>query len=1229
MNTDFPSHLSKNGKPVGAVMVVGGGIAGMQASLDLADAGFKVHLVEKGPALGGHMAQLDKTFPTNDCATCIVAPKLVEVGRHPNIELLTLTQLDALQGEAGRFQVILRQAPRYVVEDLCTGCAVCWDKCPVRDVPSEFHQRLGTRPAIYVDTPQAIPLVPVIDADHCRYMAYREAAKGLPGGQKPRTPDGRHMPECRICEKLCPQHAIDFNQTERTLELEAGAVILAAGFDLFEARALGEYGYGRYPNVITSLEFERILSASGPYQGRICRPSDGVTPRRIAFIQCVGSRNPSLGNDYCSAVCCMHATKEAIVAGERLPGLETTIFYIDLRAFGKGFYRYYQRARNECGVRYVRSMISAVKQKLPTNNLLLRYAGEDSDIYEEEFDLVVLSVGLKSSPAVAEFCDRLGLARNRHGFCATQPFSMVETSRAGIYACGTLTGPKDIPQTVMEASAAAACAAQLLSPARDTLVQEKETRPEREVSGEEPRIGAFICHCGTNIAGVVDVRGVAEFARSQPDVVVAEDNLHLCAPDAQARIKGLIEEHKLNRVLVAACSPRTHEPLFQETLQEVGLNKYLFEMTNIRDQCSWVHSSQPERATEKATSLVRMGLNRARHLTPLYSTKMDLNHRALVIGGGLAGMTAARALSAQGFEVYLVEKEGELGGNLRHLHYTLEGNGVQGYLADLIERVKCDALIHVYTHARVEQVEGCVGNFVTTVRSAEFEVRSEATSHFELPTSNFPFPTSPSPLPTSHFTLSHGVIIVATGASELKTNHYLYGWDDRVMTQRELEESLANQQSAISNLKSIVMIQCVGSREEQRPYCSRICCSQALKNALKVKEINPQAEVIILYRDLMSYGLKEEYYTRARAAGVTFIRYDLEQPPQVRKVLAVIRHGETPPANPDPSPLAISVRDANLGTEINFAADLLALSVATAAPQENQELARLLKVPLDGDGFFLEAHMKLRPVDFATDGIFVCGLAHSPKFMEETITQAQAAAARAATVLSREQIESEAMVPVINLEKCIGCAVCQTVCAFQAIRVKETDSGKRAEVMLAACKGCGLCGAACPYGANTPGHFTDRQLMAQISALAEAPRFSGDGFEPKILGFLCNWCAYAGADLAGSSRIQYPPNLHVVRVMCTGRIDPALIIEALMQGIDGVMMLGCHKGDCHYSTGNLHAEERMGHLRQVFEGVGLNPKRFHLDWVSASEGARFSELVNSFTEQIRELGPIEAANARH
>jgi heterodisulfide reductase subunit A-like polyferredoxin/coenzyme F420-reducing hydrogenase delta subunit len=1032
--------------------------------------------------------------------------------------------------------------------------------------------------------------------------------------------------ECLSCVAACGMKAIDHKMLPRSVALDVGAVILAPGFDLFEAQAIGEYGYGLHPNVITSMEFERILSASGPYQGHVRRPSDGLEPRRIAFIQCVGSRNLAQGNDYCSAVCCMYATKEAIVAKEHTKGLEASIFYIDLRAFGKGFYRYYQRAKDEHGVRYIRSMISSVKERQPTKNLLLKYV-EDGRVREEEFDLVVLSVGLRPTPKLAELCDRLSITVNGHGFCTTQPFEPVETSRPGVFACGTITGPKDIPQTVMEASAAAADVAQLLAPARGTLVREKEFAPERDVVGEEPRIGAFICHCGTNIGGVVDVPGVAEFARSLPGVVVAEDNLHICAPDAQVRIKELVAEHRLNRVFVASCSPRTHEPLFQETLQEAGLNKYLFEMANIRDQCSWVHMNQPDKATEKAKDLVRMGLGRARYLTPLHTTKLDLNHRALVIGGGLAGMTAARTLSDQGFEVYLVEKERELGGNLRHLHYTLEGNHVQEYLSHLIEEVQRDPLIHLYTGARVTRVDGCIGNFAAEVKTAQGEASR----------------------------LESGVIVVATGAQEHRTDKYLYGQDSRVITQRELEERLAQWEAegqrgrgaeeqgsargdlssasplpySSASLNSVVMIQCVDSRNDERPYCSRICCSQALKNALKLKEVNPDVNAFVLYRDLMSYGLKEEYYTKAREAGIKFIRYEVaEEPKVVRNGHLISGAAFTTKSNSNPSlgsrtSLQVSVMDVGLRRRLDLPADLVVLSVPTVAPKENQALAQMLKVPLDGDGFFLEAHIKLRPVDFATDGIFVCGLAHGPKFVEETIVQAQAAAGRAATILSQAQIESQAMVPYVDLDKCIGCRVCESVCNYQAIQVQETSKGKKAQSLLAACKGCGVCSVACPQTANMLGHFTDPQLLAQIKAFGEAPRISKNGFEPKILGFLCNWCAYAGADLAGVSRLQYQPNFHTMRVMCSGRIDPAFIVEAFLQGIDGVMVLGCHPGDCHYAVGNLYARDRMAYLQRVMEQVGLDARRFKLDWVSASEGARFAEVVNAFTNQVRALGPID------
>jgi heterodisulfide reductase subunit A len=743
----------------------------------------------------------------------------------------------------------------------------------------------------------------------------------------------------------------------------------------------------------------------------------------------------------------------------------------------------------------------------------------------------------------------------------------------------------------MEASAAAARAMALLAKAKGTLVTEKRYPPEKDVSEQEPRIGAFICHCGKNIAGVVDVTEVVDYARELPNVVYAEDSLYTCSTDSCEHIKEIIEEHDLNRVIVSSCTPRTHEPLFQDTIRQTGLNPYLFEMANIRDQCSWVHMHEPEKATTKAKNLVRMAAAKANLLHPLHPTLVDVNRRTLVVGGGLAGMTAALELAGQGFETVLVEKSEALGGNLRHLHYTLHENHVQEYLAQLIEEVERSPRIHIYKGARVELMSGSLGDFTTEICTANGEsVRVEC-----------------------------GAIIVATGAQEHRTVKYLYGQDDRVLTQRDLEERLAKHATESSeernsndfdDLSSVVMIQCVSSRDDERPYCSRICCSQALKNALKLKDINPKTEVIVLYRDLMSYGLREESYTRAREAGVKFLRYDAAEAPEV----VFDANGN--------SKLQVSVVEADLRRKLDLPADLVVLSVPTVAPMENSDLAKILKVPLDADGFFLEAHMKLRPVDFSADGIFMCGLAHGPKFMEETIIQSQAAAARVASTLAQPRIESQAMVPIIDLEKCIGCRVCESICAYQAIMVEETASGKKARVRLAACKGCGSCSAACPQLANNLGYFTDPQLLAQIRAFGEVPRFSANGFEPKILGFLCNWCAYAGADLAGVSRIPYQPNFHTMRVMCTGRIDPSFIIEAFLQGIDGVMVLGCHSGDCHYTVGNLYARDRMAYLERVMEQVGLDSQRFKLDWVSASEGARFAEVVNTFTDQVRALGPI-------
>jgi len=1004
----------------GAVLVVGGGIGGIQAALDLAESGYYVYLVEQSPAIGGVMAQLDKTFPTNDCSICILSPKLVECGRNLNVDIITYADILDVSGKPGNFKVRVNKRARYVNESLCTGCGICQTKCPWK-TDSEFDQGLGKRKAIYIPYAQAIPNVPVIDKELCVYFK---------------------TGKCRACEKFCSVEAVDFNQTDQTIELQVGSIILCPGFNKFEASLVPQYGYGRYPNVVTSIEFERILSASGPYQGELLRPSDRQQAQKIAWIQCVGSRGESPQSSYCSSVCCPYAIKEAIVAKEHSPiPLDTAIFFMDMRTFGKGFEAYYERAMNEYRVRLIRCRPSVIEEVPETRNLRIKYETEDGKLIKEEFDLVVLSVGLEPSKGAKELASRLGIELNKYGFCKTDGFLPVETSKPGIFVSGAFSGPKDIPETVTQASAATALAAALLSPARNSLIKKKEYPPERDIIGEPPRIGVFVCHCGVNIGGVVDVPGVKEYAASLPDVVYAEANLYACSQDTQELIKERIKEHDLNRVVVAACSPRTHEPLFQETIRQGGLNKYLFEMANIRDQCSWVHKGQPELATEKAKELVKMAVAKARLIQPLTELSVSVVNKALVIGGGIAGMTAALKLAEQGFMCFLVEKSDKLGGNLRDIYWTLDGKDVQQLLKETIDRVHHHRLIEVYLNAEIKDITGYIGNFRTTVRRSEAEE-----------------------------TLEHGVIIVATGGQEYKPKEYLYGEHPNVVTQKELEHKLATHTLEEKAVNDVVMIQCVGSRNQERPYCSRVCCSQAIKNALKIKEINPSANIYVLYKDVRTYGFREEFYTTARAEGVTFIRYDDSHKPEVAS-----KNGK----------LNVAVLELMLGEKVAIDCDLVALS-SGIIPNKVDELARLLKTPVNEDGFLMEAHVKLRPADSSTRGIFLCGIAHSPQMIDESISQAMGAAGRASIPLSKGYVTVEGIVSSVDVEKCIGCGLCESVCAFEAIRLKPVNGVNKAETISALCTGCGLCAASCPQQAITMGHFTDDELIAQINALAVA-----------------------------------------------------------------------------------------------------------------------------------------------
>jgi len=1015
---------SDSSERFGDVMVVGGGISGIQAALDLASAGFRVFLVDRAPTIGGKMAQLDKTFPTNDCSMCIESPKFIECDRHPNIEILTYTEVDSVEGEAGAFEVTVTKKPRYVREDRCTGCTVCVEYCPV-GVPDQFNQELSDNKAIHIYFSQAVPLVPFID-QRCLFL---------------------QDDKCSICAAVCQNDAIDLRQTATQEVIHVGAIVLAPGYEAFDPRARGDYGYGQLDNVVTSLDFERLLCATGPHEGEILRPSDHKHPHNIAWIHCVGSRQVSEGgHSYCSSVCCSYIQKQVILAKDHDAGTRATVFHNDIRSYGKDFERFYQRAAGLDGVRFIRSYVSTGQESPQTKNVSIRYATA-TGVKEEEFDLVVLGVGL-CPPADADgLAETFGIELNAHGFCKTNPENPIESSRPGIFVSGAFQGPMDIPEAVVGASGAGALTGGLLGYRRGKLAKDRVYPAERDVSAEDVRVGVFACHCGANIGRVVDVPDLVEYAKSLDHVAHAEEGLFVCSTDAAEQISKTIREKGLNRVVVAACTPRTHEPLFRDTLREGGINQYFFDMANIREHCSWVHSKEKEEACRKAKDIVRMSVARTVNLEPLQEFDLPVDKRGLVVGGGLAGMTSALALADQGFEVHLVERENELGGMARRIHTTLEGLDVQAYLRELIRKVYQHPLVHVLHDATITDVSGYVGNFATTVLS-EGRVA----------------------------TIRHGAAILATGAAEYRPSEYRYGEDPRVLTQLELEGRLASGDDELEAAESLVMIQCVGCRNEERSYCARICCSQAVKNALKLKELRPQMNVYVLFRDMRTYGFREDSYLEAAKKDVKLVRWEPDGRPEVEAV-----DEEEKPV------LRVTVPDPILAKRLSLDADLLVLSAAAVPAEGSAELGRLFKVALSPDGFFQEAHVKLRPVDFAADGIFLCGTAHYPKHIPEALSQAYGAAGRAASLLSQDTVTASGSVCEVNEEACVSCGACITACTYEAIDFRDTPKGKKARVNPILCKGDGLCNAKCPTNAIVLKHFTDEEVCCQLDAALAAP----------------------------------------------------------------------------------------------------------------------------------------------
>lgn len=1008
----------------------------MRASLDLADAGLRVFLIEQTLSLGGRVAQLGFMFPQHDCVLCrgtpdhgygctrpSISPAFNRHNQHPNINILTNTRVVDVEGQAGDFTVSLRQEPRFVDNQRCVNCGLCTVVCPV-ELPDSYQQGMSMRKAAYKVASRAAPDTYVID-------------------------HGPYCDGCRKCAEVCPTHAIRLDDTARLMSVDVGAIILALGFKAYDPGPLEELGYGRFPNVISAMQYERLASRSGPTEGTIRRPSDHRAPRSVAWLQCIGSRDQT--NPYCSSICCMYATKEAVLARQRLDNsVDCEIFIMDERAFNKEYNAYFEQARNKHGIRYHRSRISQITEDPETQDLIMQYADPDGTRHQARFEMVVLSTGLQPPDSVGELTRMLDLELNEYGFCQTEKFTPLHTTHSGVFVCGAFASPKEISETIIDASGAAGEVMHLLNGQLYNHAYSREWPflssgvfpEEKDVSNEAVRVGVFACTCGGAISDTIDVRSLIRASEYFEGVTVAEVVDYACLPETLAHIQAHIEQDDINRIVIAGCSSRTHESLFQRMARSAGLNPYLVELVNLRDHCARVHHGQPELACKKALELVRMALGRVDAAKPIHKNTFRPTPVALVIGGGLSGMTSALTIADSGYEVVLVERSDVLGGNLQDMFYVAEGVNPRRLGRDLINRIRAHKRITALVRTEMIRHHGHVGEFWADLRTT-FENGDRET-----------------------FRIDHGIIILATGAQELRDHHLLK--QPGVITQRELEEMIVHHPEKIAALKDVVMIQCV--RSDGTPdYCSRVCCTNTLKNAIRLKLFNPGCSVSILYKNIVTYGFREKFYTEARKLGVLFIRYTDEAPPEI--VPLGSRH-------------MVRVHDLALDRDIHLPADLVPLSMPVVPSNGTRQIAEMLHLPLSTEGFFEEAQLKLRPMDFMKEGVFLAGMAHYPKFIEESISHAQAAAARALTVLSQPTLHVGGVVAQVDPDKCVGCLTCARTCPFGIPKVSLQEGlsgvgrlGNPAYIDPAQCQGCGTCTGECPANAIQLLNYTDDQIM--------------------------------------------------------------------------------------------------------------------------------------------------------
>ena len=1042
----LPSHLNNNNQPA-ATMVVGGGIGGMRSALDLADAGLKVYLIEQTPCLGGRVAQLGYMFPQHDCVLCrgtsdhgygctrpSISPAYLQYNQHPNIEILTNTHVLDIEGQAGDFTVSLKQEPRFVDVARCINCGYCTEICPV-ELPDPYQQNMTARKAIHKTAARAAP-----DAYH--------------------IDRGPYCDSCEKCVDVCPSKAINLSEQPRLLSVDVGAIILALGFQIYDPSELEEYGYRRFSNVLHAMDYERLASRSGPTEGLVARPSDQRKPKSIAWLQCIGSRDQK--NTYCSSICCMYATKEAMLAKQRLAGdVDCTVFIMDERAFNKEYAAYFDKARNQHNIQYKRCRVSQIHEEPITKDLIVQFADPDGTLQEDRYDMVVLAAGLQPPQSGQHFTQMLDLELNQYGFCETDKFTPLQTGHSGVYVAGAFSSPKEIVETIIDASGAAAEVMRLLNDRLNTYEYSRELPflsengliPEKDVSQETSRIGVFACKCGGTISDLIDIPQLAEKAAHWSGVVYSETLDFACFNEGLDHIQQQISLQGLNRIVIAGCSNRTHDSLFQKTVRQTGLNPYLVELVNLKEQCARVHRWQPDLANKKSIELTRMAVGRISTAQPIHKKKHKVRPSALIIGGGLSGMTAALAIADSGYDAIIVERAERLGGNLQNLWYVAEGYNPRRLGRDLINRVRAHQHVTAFTHTEVIKYDGHIGFY-----KSEIETRRPGR-------------------PAEHFSIEHGVTIVATGARESQEHSWLS--IPQVITQRELENQIIHKPEKIASLRDVVMIQCVKS-EGDPDYCSRVCCTNTMKNAIRLKLFNPDCQVTVLYKNIITYGFREEFYTEARKLGVVFVRYTDEEYPQI-----------IPSQKGDR--VIVKARDQALNRWLELPADIIPLSMSITPPEGSTKLANLLRVPLSSEGFFDEAQLKLRPMDFMREGIFLAGMAHYPKFIEESISHALAAAARALTILSqRDALYLGGIVAVVDPDKCVGCLTCTRTCPFEIPQIIAEGRmgigglGGAAIIDDALCQGCGTCTGECPANAIQLVNYTDEQMMLrEIQGLGE------------------------------------------------------------------------------------------------------------------------------------------------